>query len=150
MWADRAGDDSFTFDNLLPYFEKSVNFTGPDFQQCFTNSTLNHDPSVFDNSLKGPLQVSYANFASPLATWAQRAFLAAGIALNNGFDSGSLFGSMWSTSTINSITAHRSSSETSFLNQALQRTRLKVYPHATKANTLRRGKVCDWRPGFHV
>ena len=31
-WADAVGDQSYTFDRLLPFFEKSLNFTPPDIE----------------------------------------------------------------------------------------------------------------------
>ncbi|MCJ1377520.1 hypothetical protein MMC17_000615 [Xylographa soralifera] len=126
-WADIVGDQSYTFDNLLPYFQKSVNFTPPNFSKRVNNSTLNYDASAFNNSLRGPLQVSYENWASPLSSWAQKAFTAVGILPNEGFNSGNLFGSMWVSHTISPQKQHRSSSQTSFLDQAIRTTTLMVY-----------------------
>ncbi|MCJ1473986.1 hypothetical protein MMC13_002642 [Lambiella insularis] len=127
VWADMVGDQSYTFDNILQYYQKSVNFTPPDFSKRANNSTLNYDPLAFNNSLQGPLQVSYVNWASPLSSWAQTAFSAVGILPNNGFHSGKLFGSMWVAHTVSPEKQHRSSSQTSFLDQAIQTTTLMVY-----------------------
>lgn len=126
-WADAVGDQTYLFDSVLPYYEKSATFTPPNYSKRFTNSTLNYDPSVFDNALKGPLQVSYPNWASPFASWCQKGLSAIGITPNDGFNSGSLFGSMWYTSTINPTGEIRSSSQTAFLSQQIKNSRLQVY-----------------------
>ncbi len=68
MWADQVGDDSYAFPNFLPYYEKSVHFTPPDFTRRYTNGTIDYDPTVFNNALNGPLAVSYANYASPTSS----------------------------------------------------------------------------------
>lgn len=128
MWANQVGDESYTFENLLPYYEKSVSFTAPDFSKRYTNSTLDYDRTVFDNALDGPLAVSYANYASPTGSWFQLALEKAGVPLAKlGFNSGALFGNMWSTSTIYPGSAQRCSSQTSFLDQAVATSTLKVY-----------------------
>lgn len=128
MWARQVGDESYTFENLLPYYEKSVHFTGPDFTKRYTNSTLDYDETVFNNSLNGPLAVSYANYASPTSSWLQLALEKAGVPLAKlGFSSGTLFGNMWSTITVYPNSAQRCTSQTSFLDQAVATSTLKVY-----------------------
>ena len=107
MWADQVGDQSYTFDRMLPYYKKSTHFTPPDFTRRDTNIALNYDPKVFHNTRGGPLAVSYANYASLTASWFQIALTRAGVAINNGFNSGSLFGSQRSTSTIYPATSRR-------------------------------------------
>lgn len=127
-WADAVGDETYTLENILPYYEKSATFTPPNYSKRYTNTTLNYDPSVFDNSLKGPLQVSYPNWASPFASWCEKGLSAIGIKPNDGFNSGSLFGSTWYPSTINPIGEIRSSSQTAFLSREIHGSRLQVYP----------------------
>lgn len=128
MWANQVGDESDAYENLLHYNEKSVSFTGPDFSKRYTNSTLDYDRTVFNNALDGPLAVSYANYAAPTASWFQLAMEKAGIPLAKmGFSSGTLFGNMWSTSTIYPNSAQRCSSHTSFLDQAVVTSTLKVF-----------------------
>ena len=104
-----------------------MNFIPPDFSKSASNSTLNYDLSAFNNSLQGPLQVSYVNWASPLSSWTQKAFTAVGILPNNGFNSGSIFGSMWVSHTVNPQDGRRSSSQTSFLDQAIKTSSLTAY-----------------------
>ena len=64
-WANAVGDDTYTFDKVLPYHQKSATFTPPNYSKRYTNTTLNYDSSAFNNTLQGPLQVSYPNWASP-------------------------------------------------------------------------------------
>lgn len=127
-WANTVGDNTYTFDSILPYYRKSATFTPPNYSKHYTNTTLNYNPSSFNNSLQGPLQVSYANWASPFASWCQKGLTAVGIIPNDGFNEGSLFGSMWLTSTINPAAETRSSSQTAFLSQEMQGSSLQVFP----------------------
>ncbi|MCJ1346584.1 hypothetical protein MMC31_004802 [Peltigera leucophlebia] len=122
-WADQVGDQSYSF---LPYFKKSVKCTPPN-QTLYTNSSVTEAPAAF-SKFGGPLQVSFSNFVDPFGTWAQRALIAVGLNQIDGFNSGKLIGSAYGTLTINPKNAHRSSSESSFLQNAIRnRTTLLVY-----------------------
>ncbi|KAF6227868.1 hypothetical protein HO133_007596 [Letharia lupina] len=123
-WAKETGDSSYTFPNLLPFYEKSVNFTARSV--AYPNSSNVQDPSVF-NPTGGPLQVSFGDYDDPWGTWAQVGLQAVGQAPIDGFQSGKLIGSAYVPSTIDPTTATRSSSEASFLQSALKNTTLKVY-----------------------
>ncbi|KAG6368748.1 hypothetical protein INS49_002962 [Diaporthe citri] len=57
LWADTVGDQSYTFENMLPYYKKSVQFTPPDTNMRDPNATTQYDASAFD-SAGGPLRVS--------------------------------------------------------------------------------------------
>lgn len=128
-WADLAGDDSYTFENLLPYFQKSCAFTPPDEAKRNTpNATVNFDPSAFSET-GGPLQVSYSNWVDAALTWFEPAFESVGLPIGEaGANSGSLSGeSTWLTSTIDPCTGERSTSQSSFLEQAIEDTNIIVY-----------------------
>lgn len=59
LWADTVGDQSWEWENVLPYYERSSNFTPPDVNTLNArglNATPQYDASVFSN---GPLQVRY-------------------------------------------------------------------------------------------
>ncbi|KAL8817171.1 MAG: hypothetical protein Q9223_003954 [Gallowayella weberi] len=102
--------------------------TPPNLEKRFpTNGTVDFNPAAFDNSLGGPLQVSWPNYAAPIATWAQRGMRAVGILPIRGFDSGNLIGSAWVANTLNPTNEQRSSSQTSYLNRAIQNTSIVVY-----------------------
>ncbi|PYI03849.1 glucose-methanol-choline oxidoreductase [Aspergillus sclerotiicarbonarius CBS 121057] len=107
-WADTVDDQSFAFDNFLPFFEKSLTFTPPDMSLRFENATPEYDPSAF-------------------GTWTTKGLEAIGIPIINGFQSGSLLGQSYSMFTINATTMTRDSSETSFLRQGLNYPNYKVY-----------------------
>lgn len=117
-WAEAVGDESYTWENMLPFFQKSVNYTGP-ANASYTNSSNPQDPSAF-SAAGGPLQVSFSNAVDPLGTWVRPAFIAAGLPQIPGFSSGSLLGSGYAGLTIDPANGHRSSSESSFLRWALQ------------------------------
>lgn len=123
-WAKETGDSSYTFPNLLPFYEKSVNFTARSV--TYPNSSNVQDPSAF-NTTGGPLQVSFGDYDDPWGTWAQVGLEAVGQAPIDGFQSGKLIGSAYVPSTIDPTAATRSSSESSFLQSALKNTTLKVY-----------------------
>jgi hypothetical protein len=46
MWADPVNDTSYTFDNLLPHFKKSVDFSEPNMEKRFANSTPGYKTSA--------------------------------------------------------------------------------------------------------
>ncbi|KFA74746.1 hypothetical protein S40288_08837 [Stachybotrys chartarum IBT 40288] len=125
QWADTVDDQSYTFDSLLPYFQKSVNFTPPGPTR-FENATARYSGDVFSPE-GGPLQVSYPNYANPFNTWMPHAFAELGINETQDFNSGNLLGSQWCTTTINPHNAFRSDSQTAFLEASQARPNLKVY-----------------------
>ena len=141
-WADVVDDQSYTFKSLLPYFEKSCNFSPPDNAKRQTpNATVRYDSSVF-SSTGGPLQVSYSNWVDVALTWFQRAFTNIGLPISDiGFNSGSLAGkAAWITSTIDPILGERSSAQSSFLEQAIQNTNIIVYTQARASKIQFKGK----------
>ncbi|KAI4258800.1 MAG: hypothetical protein L6R42_004894 [Xanthoria sp. 1 TBL-2021] len=135
QWAEQVADDSYLFDNFLPYFQRSAVLTKPNLEKRHpTNGTVEYNATSFNNSIGGPLQVSWANWANPIGSWGQLALATAGIPPINGFNSGKLIGSTWVTQTLNPINQHRSSSQTSYLNEAINTTSIVVYTNtlATK------------------
>lgn len=127
-WADAVGDQSYAWDKLLPYFQKSVTFTPPNMSLRFANSTPEYDAGAAAEGNKGPLSVTYSNYAQAFGTWATLAFQQIGLSAIRGFLSGELIGTSVATFTINATTMHRDSSETSFLAQGLMNPALKVHP----------------------
>ena len=136
-WAIDTGDQTYTFPNLLPYYEKSVNYTAPTVS--YPNSTNKQDASVF-KAEGGPLQVSHGGYNDPFATWVLPALQAIGQKAISGFQSGELLGSAYVPATIDPATATRSSSESSFLDAALRSTALKVYNNTLAQKLLFAGK----------
>ncbi|KAE8371524.1 hypothetical protein BDV26DRAFT_286708 [Aspergillus bertholletiae] len=127
QWAAAVNDSSYTFDQVLPYYKKSVHFTPPNTAVRFANATASFDATAYD-SQGGPLEVSYANYAMPFSTWMSRGMTAIGIEEIQEFNLGSLMGSQYCASTINPETELRSSSESSFLS-SLKAPSLSTYPN---------------------
>ena len=117
-WADEVGDQSYTWDQMLPYYKKSCNYTAAN-QALYTNSTNKENPNHFDPS-GGPLHVSFSNFVDPFGTWAQKGLAYVGMNVTDGLNGGNLLGAAYATLTIDPRNAYRSSSEASFLQAALQ------------------------------
>ncbi|RAL64507.1 hypothetical protein DID88_001982 [Monilinia fructigena] len=108
-WADHVGDQSYTFENLLPYFKRSINFTSPNDDIRLANSTPKYNESAFC-PCGGPVKVTYPNWVNALASC------------------GSLLGYQYVQYSLDRDTQTRSSSETSFGRQALtQTTNLNIY-----------------------
>ena len=118
-WADAVGDQSYSFSKLLTYLKKSVHFSPPIQGARTANATPVYDTSAYSSS-GGPLQVSYPNFASPAASWLSLGLSAIGLKQLPGMEDGNLLGWTWIAQTIDPTTQVRSTSESSFLREALQ------------------------------
>lgn len=127
-WADQVSDDNYLWENVLPYYKRSPTVTPPDLSKRFpTNSTISENYSSYDNSLNGPLQVSWPNWASPWGTWVLKGLNAVGVPLASSFVSGSILGAGWNVWTLNPATQTRDSSQSSFLNYAVQTSDFNFY-----------------------
>lgn len=124
IWSRKVGDDSYKFENLLPFFKKSVHYTSPIVP--FTNSTNNQDPNAWSPT-GGPLQVSWGKFIDPFGTWVQPVAETLGMPTIDGLQSGSLLGNAYVPFTIDPGNEHRSSSESSFLQSLPKQARLQVF-----------------------
>jgi choline dehydrogenase len=143
QWAEIVGDDTYTFDKLLPYFKKSVQLTPPNYSKRNTpNAKTLYDPKVFSSS-GGPLQVSWSNWVDPPFTWFQQAFKAIGLPISPvNFNSGVLSGfAAWIPSTISPTDATRSSSQSSFLTQSIEYPNLVVYTQTKASRILFDGSI---------
>jgi choline dehydrogenase len=89
-WADLVGDQSYRFDSVLRFFKKSCTVTPPNLEKRNApNATVLYDPKGFDNTLGGPLQVSWSNWVVPAQTWLVLVLQAVGMNLSTeGFSSG--------------------------------------------------------------
>ncbi|KAL7626078.1 hypothetical protein AAE478_002848 [Parahypoxylon ruwenzoriense] len=126
MWADAVDDDSYTWENFLPYFEKSINFTGPQDAR-FANATPQYDLTTLGDEKTGPLSLTFSRYAQAFGTWAVKGLEAIGLPIIDGFQSGKLLGQSYGMFTINADTMVRDSSETSFLRAALKYPEYMVY-----------------------
>lgn len=126
QWANQVGDQSYTFDNILPYFKRSPQFTPPDYSKRGAGSEVLYDPEAFSPD-GGPLQVSYSNYYHPISSFIKRTFLSLGLLNIAGFSSGSLIGFSEFPYTIDPRAGTRSSSETSFLQESIATSTLQIY-----------------------
>jgi len=118
-------DPSYTFDNVLPFYEKGTEFTPPNTYARLANATTEYDTSVFSPS-GGPVQVAYTNYVSSLSTLFKSAIQKLGIPSIKGFNSGKLLGNSYCTSTLSPKDQVRSTS-TAYIDSALKLSNLKVY-----------------------
>ena len=137
-WADEVEDQSYTFDKLLPYFEKSLNFTPPDNAKRGLNATPHYNVRTLGSGDQ-PLDITFPNYAQSISTWIEKGLDAIGVKPIDGFTSGKLLGSSYNIATINHTTGLRESSETAFLRPALGRPNLVVYTHTLAKRVLMKG-----------
>ncbi|KAL2808462.1 hypothetical protein BJX63DRAFT_409167 [Aspergillus granulosus] len=127
-WAEMIGDDSWTWDSVLPFFKQSVTVTPADMSVRAPNTTVYYDPDGYSPD-GAPLQVTWPNYGSPFSTYVEIGLEAVGVARDTDFNTGYLDGSSWAPITVDPKDQTRSSSETSFLREAYRNTDLVVYPH---------------------
>ncbi|KAF7195909.1 Patulin synthase [Pseudocercospora fuligena] len=134
MWADAVNDTSYTWENFAPFFKSSVTYSNPNSTIRASNASV---PMISENGT-APLQVSFPHWASPMSSWAQLALREIGIPDIHSIIEGELAGSQYSPLTLNPEDQTRSSSQTSYLNAALEsgRTNLQVYTHALAKQVL--------------
>ena len=125
-WADMVGDQSYTFDQWLPFMKKSLDFTAWDQSKRAVNATPQYDLSSFGKG-GGPLSVTFSNYAMAASSYVQRGLQQLGIPPIKGLTSGKLLGSSYVLATIQPSTQQRESSETAFLKPGMSRSNLKVY-----------------------
>ncbi|CAD6442243.1 d34d526b-2779-4c26-b517-ea3c29081a36 [Sclerotinia trifoliorum] len=135
QWADAVGDQSYTFDSLFPYFQKSVHFTPPGPSRA-SNASAEYSASAFSSS-GGPLEVSYANYAQPFSSYMDGAFGELGMNDIQDFNTGSIMGKQYCSSTIDPSSQSRESSQTAYYDATVQRRgNLRVYSITTAQKVL--------------
>lgn len=147
-WADNVGDQSYTFENLLPYFKKSMQFTPPNLTKRAPNATAQYNPNSYSPT-GGPGKVSYANYAQTFSSYMEGGLNSIGLPKQVGFEDGVLAGTAYcelgtrelasclgrvlmiitGASTIDPVNENRASSQETFLAAAMAegRTNLQVY-----------------------
>ncbi|GJC78348.1 dehydrogenase patE [Colletotrichum liriopes] len=138
LWSDTVGDDSFRWESMLTYFKRSVDLTPPNEEKRQnTNATVRFDLNDYAEE-GGPLQVSWNNWVDPTLTWLAKVVQSLGLTISpKGFSSGELVGyGAWVPSTIEPEKAQRSTSESSFLQRAIEDTQIVVYTHSLATKIL--------------
>ena len=124
-WADEVNDQSWAYENVSQYYNKSLSFAPPDMSKRIGNATPDYDTSTLGSD--GPLKLAYPNYAQAISTWFSKSLEALGIMPVNGFTSGALNGSAFLVDAINHTDGNRDSSETAFLRPFLDRPNLSVF-----------------------
>ena len=135
-WASKVGDDLWKWDNVYPFYKRSANFTPPNYEKIDPKFNISYDISAFDNSLDGPLQVSYGNHQWDYAPGVARGFEAMGLSLIPGLNSGKLIGYGTMSAAVNPKAATRETSQTSFTQRAIEETNIKLYQTTTAKKVL--------------
>ncbi|KAL9092349.1 MAG: hypothetical protein Q9159_000857 [Coniocarpon cinnabarinum] len=137
MWADQVGDRQYEFPNFLKYFRRSATFTPPKDSTRAANATVPPPTAgAFSSSQGGPVQVTIPNWADSFAGWVRKGLLSMGFPNLQDYVSGTLIGSQLQYHSENPVDQTRSSSETSYLRQALATTDLMVYKNALAKKVL--------------
>lgn len=116
---------------------KSARFHPPDDQRSrLPNSTTTYNQSVFSAD-GGPLQVGYPAWVNPISSWIGLGLTALGLQQLPGLADGNIFGWGYTAFTQDPQTQTRSSSEASYLREALrQTTNLAVYKNTIAKKVL--------------
>ncbi|KKK20301.1 hypothetical protein ARAM_002426 [Aspergillus rambellii] len=125
LWADTVGDQSYTYENVVKYYHKSMNFTPPDSETRLANATPLYDSA--DVVTGGPLSVTYAAYSESWSTWVAKGMAAVGILPTDSFINGNLNGSAWQLQTVNHADGHRASAEVAYLRPYLSRPNLVLF-----------------------
>jgi len=134
FWADKVGDQAYTWDNMVPFLERSMQFS-TNAEHRPANATPLYNASVF-SSTGGRLHVSYPGYVYPIASYGSDVFSSIGLSEIPGFTTGDLQGWGWWQFTIDPNTGLRSSSESSFLAEALGRPGLTTYVNSMARNII--------------
>ncbi len=137
-WADAVGDSAYEFENLLPFFKKSVNFTAPNID-VRGGPAIPYQSSAYDPA-GGPLHVAYWNDYLEASPYIRSALQEAGFRETDGIESGSLLGFAQWPATVDPDAMVRDSSETSFGRQAIESTTLRFYIGSTAKKIVFSGK----------
>ncbi|KAL3462680.1 hypothetical protein BJX64DRAFT_288144 [Aspergillus heterothallicus] len=124
-WAETVDDESYTFENALPFFKRSTKFTSPDTQIRLKNATVQYNAGSFETS-GGPLEVTYPDYAMPFSTWMKLGMDEIGLPESRDFNNGEVNGYQYCASTIRASDQSRSTSASAFLKSG-NLSKLKVF-----------------------
>ncbi|KZL80417.1 fad nad -binding protein [Colletotrichum incanum] len=132
-WAALVNDPSYTYENMLQYYSKTMDFSAQEKESRLANATVRYN-SV--NVAKGGgLDVTYPAYAQSWSTWVSKGLAAIGVPEVESFINGNLLGHSWQLGTIREADSVRSSSETAYLRPIMSRPNLSVF-HYTMAERI--------------
>ncbi|RDA83432.1 hypothetical protein CP532_4416 [Ophiocordyceps camponoti-leonardi (nom. inval.)] len=141
-WASEVDDDSYSFDNFLPFFKKSINYTAPDNEKRPANASVPAPTRGSFTPGAGPLHVSFPTWANSFSSYAKLGWRKLGFAETTDFVSGTLSGVQYCQNTINPQGQVRDSSFTSFLARAAASgAPIKVFNNTLAQRVLFKGKT---------
>jgi len=119
---------------MEPFLARSMQFSA-NAQHRPLNATPLYNTSVF-SSTGGPLHVSYPGYVYPVSAYGGKAFSSIGLSEIPGFTTGDLQGWGYWQFTMDPSTGLRSSSESSFLAEAMDRPGLTTYINSMARNII--------------
>lgn len=111
-WAELVNDSSYLWDNVLPFYRRTVSYKSRGNRQANLSSLPKG--CTFDEEDQ-PLHVSYPRYPMPFSSSVRAGFSAIGINETHDFNDGSLMGHQFLAMTIRPWDQTRSTSEAAFL-----------------------------------
>ncbi|KAI4114776.1 MAG: hypothetical protein LQ345_004504 [Seirophora villosa] len=136
-WAALVGDQSWAWDDILPFYKKSVAFTPPNAEKMGVDANIPYDRAAYGPG--GPLHVTYSNYYQPMNPGLIKGFEALNLSSQPGFSSGRMDGYGYLAVSIDPDTQLKDSSETAFLSQAFNATSFRVYKNTIAKKILFQG-----------
>ncbi|KAK4058600.1 hypothetical protein OIO90_000044 [Microbotryomycetes sp. JL221] len=126
-----GGSPGWSWRDVYPYFTKSATLTPPNTAARGAQFDTRYNPQAYPetNPVSAPLDLSFSRFVFDYASNLQGAFTELGMPNATDFNSGTLNGFDFCTSTIRASDGHRSSSQ-EFVDNASARTNLRVITNA--------------------
>ncbi|KAF2476812.1 alcohol oxidase [Lindgomyces ingoldianus] len=119
LWASLVGDTGYTFSNFLPWMRKSVHFTPANSALRAKNASVPAAKAESYDRNGGPFQVTFANWANPVSSYAELGWKALGLFPLQDLTSGTLIGNQYSPMALKASDQSRSTSASSFLQYAV-------------------------------
>ncbi|KAF2211822.1 hypothetical protein CERZMDRAFT_98256 [Cercospora zeae-maydis SCOH1-5] len=137
-WAEKVGDDAYLWENMLPFFKRTMQFSDNAERRPENAAEGVYDADAF-SAEGGPLQVSLSAHVEPIADYAPAMLESIGLRRQPGSSSGTLDGYAAWQYTVDPETGLRSSAESSLLQQAFGRPSLTTYINSQARNIVFNG-----------
>lgn len=128
-WADVVDDQSYTYENMLQYYHKAMNYTEPKAGARSANATALAQLNAADAAIRGTLPITFGAYVQSWSTWVALGLEAIGIPQVYAFVDGNGLGWSWNLYTIESPEITRVTSETAYLDPVLGRSNLQVFDY---------------------
>ncbi|CDW97723.1 hypothetical protein, partial [Sporisorium scitamineum] len=97
-WVQLTGDSQWSFDNTLPYYQKTFTAFGPRHEFRKDNPPAEYNPAAFPGS--GPVSVGFPNYAQPFSGPLLNSLNEVGVPTTDDMSSGNILGAQYSTLTV--------------------------------------------------